>query len=311
MVCAGSAVTLTGCTFLANTAGYQGGGGVGCYGASVTLTSCTFSGNTGTVNGGGIDCHGSSVVLNDCAFVGNDAEDGGGILSSESSLALTDCIFSANTASCRGSRDTGRYDSRGFVPTLTSYTFPREQPYSGGGMACGNGSDVTLANCTFSDNYAEDGDGGMGCYSDSDVTLANCTFFANSAGHQGGGGMGCHGSSTTLTNCIIAFCGSEGAVRCTEGGSATLFCSNVYGNVGGDWVDCIEGQGMLNGNLSEDPLFCDPSSGDLTLHTGSPCLPGHNPGCGLIGASGVGCPATGVGELVEETSWSAIKAVFR
>lgn len=51
-------------------------------------------------------------------------------------------------------------------------------------------------------------------------------------------------------------------------------------------------QGTLVGeedNIQADPIFCD-SAEDFHLADTSPCAPGNSPpGCGLIGALGVGC----------------------
>jgi hypothetical protein len=57
------------------------------------------------------------------------------------------------------------------------------------------------------------------------------------------------------------------------------------GNWGINWGGSA-GQYGINGNISEDPLFCDPEAGDFTLHGDSPCAPysAPNPECGLIGA---------------------------
>jgi hypothetical protein len=41
-----------------------------------------------------------------------------------------------------------------------------------------------------------------------------------------------------------------------------------------------------------DPKLCDPTAGDFTVEASSPCLAENNPGCGLIGALGLGCPST-------------------
>jgi len=72
----------------------------------------------------------------------------------------------------------------------------------------------------------------------------------------------------------------------------------VYGNAGGDWTGCIADQYGINGNISEDPLFCDAENGDFTIRDDySPCAPANNPECGLIGALGVDCiPILGVGD---------------
>lgn len=47
----------------------------------------------------------------------------------------------------------------------------------------------------------------------------------------------------------------------------------------------------INGNFSEDPLFCDAAARDYGLREGSPCAPLslQNPECGLIGARPQGC----------------------
>ncbi len=107
------------------------------------------------------------------------------------------------------------------------------------------------------------------------------------------------GSTTWVYNTITAFnnASAAGGVAChhetglphPNDGHAELYCSDVYGNAGGDWVDCIWNQGGQNGNFSADPLFCDPDNGDFGLRSASPCAPQQNPDCGLIGAHDVGC----------------------
>ncbi|MFC1572868.1 FlgD immunoglobulin-like domain containing protein, partial [Candidatus Eisenbacteria bacterium] len=68
-----------------------------------------------------------------------------------------------------------------------------------------------------------------------------------------------------------------------------MSCCNLYGNAMGDWVGCVYGQDGENGNVSENPLFCNPGDGDFTLTTDSPCAEANSGGCGLIGAWDVGC----------------------
>jgi hypothetical protein len=94
-----------------------------------------------------------------------------------------------------------------------------------------------------------------------------------------------------------------------SGTTAVLTCCDLYGNEGGDWVGPISGQYGIDGNICEDPLFCDPTNMDFTLHADSPCAPftPPNPECDLIGAWPVGCGPTGV----METTWGAIKAMFQ
>jgi hypothetical protein len=91
-------------------------------------------------------------------------------------------------------------------------------------------------------------------------------------------------ASGTITNNIIAFSTDGlGGVVCPAG---TLSCNDIYSNVGGDSIWGIDG----GGNISEDPLFCEPDSGDFGLRDDSPCAPDNSPtGCGLIGAYSVSC----------------------
>ncbi len=111
-----------------------------------------------------------------------------------------------------------------------------------------------------------------------------------------------------LENTIIAFSGSGQAITCYDGG-VTLYCCDLYGNAGGDWVGTIADQYGHDGNISEDPLFCGDENPDepLSLDRGSPCAADANPDCGLIGAWDVGCGWT----AVAPASWGTIKTMFR
>jgi hypothetical protein len=77
-----------------------------------------------------------------------------------------------------------------------------------------------------------------------------------------------------------------------ENSIASLSCTDIHGNVDGDWVGDIADQYGINGNISEDPLLCDVAGGDFHLHSDSPCAWANNPECGYIGAHTVGCGET-------------------
>jgi len=138
-------------------------------------------------------------------------------------------------------------------------------------------------------------------------TLTGCTLSGNQAA-EGGAFVCAEDSTPTLAHCIIAFSQSGGAVYCEHEESQPLLeCCDLYGNAGGDWVGCIADQYGVDGNFSADPLFCDAPTGDFTLASNSPCLPGGND-CGeLIGAHGQGCEES----LVKASSWGSIKAMHR
>jgi predicted outer membrane repeat protein len=303
-----SGPTVTDCMFSGNTT--QTGGGAFSYLCSPTLTRCTFSVNAAE-RGGGLCCMGDATSLSGCTFLGNWAEHGGGgiYITVGSSATFTDCAFSHNTSA----EDGGAMQCEELSsPAFTGVAFTRNTAVGYGGAVFCNGASPTFDHVELNGNTAGGFGGGMRFSGSSSPVLNNATLSGNTAGD--GSGLYCgDGSSVTVTNCIIAFGDGASAVGSDGTGGATLSCSDVYGNEGGDWVDCIEGQGTVNGNFSADPLFCWDEI-VFTLNANSPCLPGNHPdgsSCGLIGAGGIGCPATGVAENAHETSWSAIKAMYR
>jgi hypothetical protein len=290
------------------------------------IVDCTFLSNTAAGGGGGIGCNNSSPTLINVSFLGNWGPSGGGVCSWGGAPQFTDCLFDGNWS---GAPMSG---------------------LGGGGLCC-SGS-PSLVNCTFSGNSCDNGDGGGLCFtpdSDSDhlslvgcsfisnwvqgtcgagmlawdlwghdpsFTIRNCTFYGNGGYpptlYEGGALCIIGNSSATLENTIIAFNRDGEAVLCQGPAPPTLTCCNIYGNPGGDWVGCIEGQAGTSGNISADPLFCDTLSGDFSVENCSPCLPGNHPDgydCGgFIGASDSGCECR---TAAKPTSWGAIKAIYR
>lgn len=239
----------------------------------------------------------SSPILEECTFSENDASRGGGVSCDMSSTpTLTNCIFTGNNASLIGGGVYGGYNS---YATLTNCTFVGNSAEKGGGINCPSSS--TLTDCTFSGNSAEMGGGVYSSSASSSATLTNCTFEGNQA--VLGGGMYLNSSSPMLTGCIIAYNGPGEAVSYEGTSVPTLTCCDIYGNAGGNWLGILWPQLGMDGNISEDPLFCDASLGDYHLQSDSPCAPANNE-CGLMGAWSVGCTST------ESTTWSEVKAMY-
>ena len=152
---------------------------------------------------------------------------------------------------------------------------------NGGGFSCW-GSSARVSGCTFRRIRWS----GVECDEESVLRLQNCTFIENST--EGEASVFIRGeSSVTLDHCVIAF--SSGGPAMLGWGNVTLQCCDLYGNVGGDWIDGIADQVGVDGNISQDPMFCDLYAEDLTLHSASPCAPGGNPDGEEIGAWPVGC----------------------
>ena len=134
-----------------------------------------------------------------------------------------------------------------------------------------------------------------------------CTFYANGAPY-GGALAYCGVWSSAVTNCILSF-SIEGTAVWNAYDDIPFTCCDIYGNAGGDWVAGIEGQYGINGNICEDPLFCDPEDGNFTLECISPCAPVSppTPECDLIGAWPAGCGGT----PTTRSTWGGVKALFR
>ena len=108
----------------------------------------------------------------------------------------------------------------------------------GGGMYNEYGSVLTVSNCIFSANTAQEG-GGMYNISTSAVTVSKCLFLANTATSLGGGMFNTNGSNPTVSNCVFS------ANTAQDGGgmyninnshaalSSCVFSANSASNKGG------------------------------------------------------------------------------
>ncbi len=218
----------------------------------------TIAGFRGLTSGGAISCISSSPsILNNIIEENSTVGSGGGI----------NCTFNSN-------------------PRIINNIIAHNSSPSGGGITCINNSNSIITGNTFIGNSARWG-GAIYCNRSSPM-ISNNTIVMNSA--RQGGALFSIDSSPMLDNCIIAFnSDTTGAVFCPSDSFPVLSCTNVYGNSGGDWVDCIASQNGQNGNFSSDPLFCDTSTFYFSLRDNSPCAPANN-SCGvLIGALDVGC----------------------
>jgi len=269
----GTSPTIWRCTLYKNEADY-GGGLRG--GGSSTITGCSFVENV-SVRGGGIGRL-PGGVLESCSFIGNTATYGGGIyIRSSCSPTLLGCTFENNTAS-----------------------------HSGGGMHIEQHSNPLLGACSFIGNSAPIG-AAIDISIECSPRIANCTIVGNSSTYTGVVAVFEY-CAPSIENTIIAFSEAGQAVTAYDGG-VTLTCCDLYGNAGGDWVGTIADQLGIDGNISEDPLFCGDEYPDepYTLEWYSPCSPYGNTECGFIGAWDLACGFV----PVEETSWGVIKALYR
>lgn len=119
--------------------------------------------------------------------------------------------------------------------------------------------------------------------------IINCTF-ANNSSMAGGAIFTIAGAKPRIENCLITYSDSGGAIHVNDGTSVpSIRCTDIYGNIGGDWSGEIAGMLGVDGNFSAEPKFCDRSEDDFRLEEDSPCLPANN-SCGVqIGATTSSC----------------------
>lgn len=266
------------CIFQYNTADL--GGGAGFVQSPTTVIDCYFNHNTSVGGiGGGLYCYGTmGTVVRDTEFRKNEAGRGGGLACRDAALLVTECDFIKNTIHVE----------------------------SGSAVLLEQGSDTRLSYCVFIDNIVESTEGGTVACDESTAELDQCTLYQNAA--PGGSGVYLEQSSSIQIDNTIIMGGFDGeAVWCDGTSSATLSCSDVFDNQGGDWVGCIADQAGLRDNLSADPLFCNPTQADFHLAYASPCAPAQTGSCGEIGRYGADCPPY----AISPTTWGAIKASFK
>jgi len=214
-----------------------------------------------------------------CTFRGGNRP---GMFNEYSSPTVVNCRFIDNVAlkNWSGGGMDNRYDSN---PMVINCTFIGNRVGTVGGGMCNIESDPTVINCVFSGNRAglpdpdDSGYGGGMCnlnYSPA-VTVVNCTFSSNSANNDGGGIADAYIGSSSVSNCILW--GNSDSNNVTES-------AQIYGWAPVVNYSCIEGwTGALGGtgNIGENPLLMDSDGLDdivgteddnLRILAGSACV---------------------------------------
>jgi predicted outer membrane repeat protein len=262
----------------------------------VTAVGCRFENCTG-----GLLSQSSVTIVQDCEFVGCTRTALG--VSSAPLLEVRNSYFADNVSTSTSPGAIGIGLS--VFPVIADCVFINNRSGGAGGAISAYGATTLERNVFFGNQVVGTGAGGAADLFGTRLTIRDNTFYGSAAPSLFGGSTLRLGSDQpfTLENNVIA--GSTGgvAVRVVEGQPLSNGCNVYWNNPDGNVI----GFAMDETDREEDPLFCDPDNGDLTLESLSPCLPSNSLGCGLIGALGQGCGTVSV----EPMSWGQIKGAYR
>jgi hypothetical protein len=269
---------------------YHGRGNINLRYNGKAITVCSQSGNPASVI---IDVEGtfdniaergfifdqneaSLSILRDLTVIHGSADapcpecEGGGIYIRYSSPTVIDVICHDNYAA-----NGAAIMCDGGSATIKNCTLINNAAIEGAGLMCLDSTQATVSNCLFSRNHADLKGGGISLSYLCNLILKNCTISNNDA--PDGSGLAAWTSNYNITNSIVSFNG-QGPSGCGyEGSSFSITYSDIFGNIGGNWIDSLYGPSGLNGNIEQDPLFADTIAGNFHLTQNSPCVDSGDP----------------------------------
>jgi hypothetical protein len=272
-------------------------GEAGCYFRYITFRG----GRAPGANGGAVFAEGVWVDFVDCIFEDNQADQGGAIYGYQSEVYLTRCHFELNIANRGGALFGAGNNNFNLYLCRCENNHANDRGGVAASAAVSSGS-ISFSNSVCWQNtatlyagvaYLADATQGFFDYNtfvENFAPLASSLFLS---------------SSFYLDNNIIAW-GNSSPVQGT-GGGVTVFCNDIYGNTGGDYLGPLTGYLGTDSNISQDPQFCGITDGYLALQSDSPCAPDHSP-CSSepIGALPVECGE----QATLLMHWDAVKSLY-
>ena len=258
---------------------YYGGGVTIINDSNPLLENLVVTNNT-AFKGGGIMIQDSSPNINNSKIVNNSSmgdvfSHGGGIFSKNSNLLITDVEIIGNLAGFNGGGFYNRYGE----PTLRNVKIIGNATVNaGGGVSCGF-SEANLTDCLIANNSANNFGGGIIFWMEGNLIMDHVIFVQNYAPENGF--MYSNSSSPQFINVTISDNISDNNIDFgIEESPNLIFVNSIF------WDDApyfllqelnfeycdILGYNLFGNNISEDPMFVDPSNLNYSLAFYSPCI---------------------------------------
>ena len=267
-----STITVQNSTFLSNTASY--GGAITLDGSSLTITNATFSGNIADKAGAIYALNANTISIAESSFSGNQAaiSHGGAVCLNGDNIATFERIsFQGNSATWGGAIAIAG-SGTAFV-SMSAFS-GNSAAYQGGAVYSYGGVLKKIENCSFWQNTAKRG-AGVYLYLASPVIL-NCSFVQNAANVAGGAIHNNYASAPIVLNTITwgntAPDGPDIYLLDAPSDPRVAY-SDIEGDCSSSGCTGASTCTCLAGNVSVDPVFTDPSVGNLTIGVD---LPGAN-----------------------------------
>jgi hypothetical protein len=270
------------------------------------LSGFTIQNGFANFDGGGIFISGASPTITTNIIFNNSSCSGGGIAVEFGSPLIKANIVSNNfQAGCGGGTDGGGIliQGLGSAQIVGNVIDHNVIGFQGGGIGMFVAGTPTIRSNIIVGNTASNSGGGIGMVNQSDANIIQNLIIGNSS-PQGGGlywsvpssdrgpllvnntiagndsadGSGIFGdgfqSQTTMVNNIIVGKSGEIAVFCGNFNNLTppTFNFDDVFSTGTTYAGICTEQTGINGNISTDPLFADPTNSDYHLRVGSPAI---------------------------------------
>jgi len=297
-----SPVEITDCMFRDNAAisGSDGSGGaIYLTGFGAHIADCVFQDNTAGYAGGSIYLHGSATLTR-CQFTASRPSLLlGEVVRFDGSVALLNCSVRSTVPGAFRDCLSGygdrlelignRFFDQGFPGGMIATFYP--------GPVCCFAPPVIIR-----ENVFVGSDGPTDPYEfdialdDGHVVIENNTFVNVDGYFSAGAGV------VQITGNIF----SGARVHSFALGGGVVECNDVWPDSGAIEFNCCGA--TVENNITADPRFCNEAASDFRIYEQSPCAAANAPpGCGQIGALGIGCSQT----PVERLSWGKAKHLFR